>query len=166
MLLDWTVNTVPSCPHTKPPHHHSISIAYILSGAVIPIWPIIQHELDNSKYIQIVRCIVGKGAELERVVGLEIKAGVQHNIVQAINEFKTLHQVNDEDDEALARRLQAEEVLELDDEGGDDDDEEGGGRRRQGQGRLRLVGIGGPRAVGDGKAQGRGQHQRGADEGA
>lgn len=121
MPLDWTANTV---PFYQTNHHHSTSIAYILSGAVIPIWPIIQHELDNSKYIQIVRCIVGKGAEQERVVGLEIKEGVQNNIVQAIHEFKTLHQLNDADDEALARRLQAEEEGQGDDEG---EDEEGGG---------------------------------------
>eukprot|EP00624_Nannochloropsis_granulata_P007646 evm.model.NODE_887_length_8772_cov_55.767899.3 len=61
------------------------STSYILSGAVVPIWPAIQGVVidQRNKYIQVVRCVTQE----ERLVGLDIKQGQKKELMAKLEEF-------------------------------------------------------------------------------
>lgn len=58
------------------PHGRRNGTSYVLSGNVIPLWPLIRNilldnQVDGGKYIQIVRC--ANPVTGERIVGLDVR---------------------------------------------------------------------------------------------
>lgn len=72
------------------------STSYVLAGAVVPIWPAIQHVVidQRNKYIQVVRCVT----QGERLVGLDIKQGQEAELMQKLAEFSELFGLHHEQD--------------------------------------------------------------------
>jgi len=58
------------------PHGRRKGTSYVLSGNIIPLWPLIKsilldNQVDGGKYIQIVRC--ENPANGQRIVGLDVR---------------------------------------------------------------------------------------------
>lgn len=120
-----------------------VSTCYVLSGAVVPIWPAIQDVVidRNNKDIQVVRCVT-RG---ERLVGLSIKQGQEKELIESLKDF--IHSVNPD--------------------GGDDHDLQQLAAAAEKEDHEANVPLGGPQESEGARSGGAGQgHEKGGGTGA